>query len=270
MKWKKGIQKGKTYYASCNGTALILNFRLTKESWHHRAEYTKRRKMFWQSIGPAEVNRLCTYTKIILYITLCYSDVVRKISTMNYVGVAVNHQSLLSRLRALTSWLGSSHVPADSSPPKRRSPAFEFPRPSLSTMACSADVRFFVRIIACSVVTTDHRPAGIVGSVLVRTMQQVGVKEKSIARFHFDVDQLQLLENFIHSGSIGAGLLAGQKVFDSSQFMGAFDDLHATILARGRIDRDVHAGQQRKQHPIVIPVAIVLVPAMRRQPLGLS
>ena len=34
---------------------------------------------------PAEVHRLCTSTSFILYIPFCYSDVVRNITTLNYV-----------------------------------------------------------------------------------------------------------------------------------------------------------------------------------------
>ena len=60
--------------------------------------------------------------------------------------------------------------------------------------------------------------------------------------------------------AVRAGLVAGEDVIDAAEVVRALDHLQAAVLARGRVDRDEGAAQQREQDAVLIPVAVVLVP----------
>ena len=71
------------------------------------------------------------------------------------------------------------------------------------------------------------------------------------------------MSDFVDALAVGAGLVAGEDVVDPAQVVRALDHLQAAVLARGGIDRDERAGQEREQDAVLIPVAVVLVPRPR-------
>src|ERR1700757_3785336 len=97
-------------------------------------------------------------------------------------------------------------------------------------------VRFLVGVVASRIVTTDHRPAGLIGGIFSRGMEKVAMKKKHITGIHLDVDKRETLEDSGDAFLVGAGLISRQYVVDSSQQMRTLDDLKAAVFASGWID----------------------------------
>ena len=60
-------------------------------------------------------------------------------------------------------------------------------------------------------------------------MQSVAVKEKSVPRVHFDVDRWQDVVYLGQLGGLSTCLFPNQHMIDTTQLMGAWDHLKATI-----------------------------------------
>src|SRR5215468_4083616 len=97
-------------------------------------------------------------------------------------------------------------------------------------------VRLLVGIVASRIVTADHRPAGLIGAVFSRGMEKVAVEEEHIARIHLDVDKRETLEDSGDAFLVGAGLISGQYMVDSSEQMRTLDDLKTAVFTSGWID----------------------------------
>src|SRR5215470_7257063 len=97
-------------------------------------------------------------------------------------------------------------------------------------------MRFLVRVVASSVVAADHRPAGLIGGVCSRGMEKIAVEEEDIARIHLNVNNRKTFEDRGNAFLVGAGLISGQYVIDSSEQMSPLDHLKAAIFASGSID----------------------------------
>jgi len=69
-------------------------------------------------------------------------------------------------------------------------------------------VAIVIRVVAGGVVAADHRPARVVGLILIAAVQCVRVEEQGVARLHLDVDQLQPLRQLVHAFAVGPSLLA--------------------------------------------------------------
>ena len=164
-------------------------------------------------------------------------------------------------MEALWSFAASSQPTSAAESPKRVRPASRTARVGhFVERRVARVVRFLVGVVAGGVVAADHRPARIVGAVLVGAVQQVAVEEQRVAGRHLDMHQFEALERFGHALMVGAGLIAGEGVIDAAEVMRAPDHLQAAILARGRVDRDERAAQEREEDAVLIPVAVVLVP----------
>src|SRR5947209_842838 len=87
------------------------------------------------------------------------------------------------------------------------------------------------------------------------------MKEQDIAWLHLYVDEFEAFLGFMNAFEIGACLVTRQHVIHSAQVMGAFQDLHATVLTRGPIHCDECTREQRKQDSVLIPVTIILMPS---------
>lgn len=121
-------------------------------------------------------------------------------------------------------------------------------------------MRLLVGVVVAGVVAADHAPAGLIGRVAVRPVQQVGMIEERIARLHLDVDQGKALDDLFDPVPIGAGLPSGEHVVDPAQAVRALDHLEAAVLPGARIDGYENADQVGKEDAILVPVALILVP----------
>ncbi len=96
--------------------------------------------------------------------------------------------------------------------------------------------------------------------VLIGAVEQVSVEKQDIARIHFDVHEFEALLGMPDAVEIGSGLIAGKDVIDAAHEVGAFEDLKAAVFAGRRIDGDGGTGQEREEHAVLVPVAIILMP----------
>src|SRR5260370_23394547 len=97
-------------------------------------------------------------------------------------------------------------------------------------------VRLLVGVVASRIVTADHGPAGLIGGVFSRSMEQIAVEKEHIAGIHLDVDKRETLEDSGDAFTIGAGLFSRQYMVDSSQHMSTLDDLQAAAITCSCID----------------------------------
>ena len=91
-------------------------------------------------------------------------------------------------------------------------------------------------------------------------MEGVAVEKENIARLQFHINELQHFEGGLGPLRIGSGLLAIAAVLDPAQEVGAFEHLHAAVLARVRIDGDEGRGHVGEKTSVLIPIAVVLMP----------
>ena len=97
---------------------------------------------------------------------------------------------------------------------------------------------FLVRRVAPGVITADESPPVVWRAVLIAPMERVRVKEKGVARRHFDVDELHSLARSGDSFGIGARLLANIHVRQPAHLMRPHQYLHATDGPRRSNDSD--------------------------------
>ena len=121
-------------------------------------------------------------------------------------------------------------------------------------------VRLLIGVVASRIVTADHGPAGLIGGVFSRGMEKIAVEEEHIAGIHFDVDKRETLEDSGNAFLIGAGLVSGQYMVDSSEQMRTLDHLKAAVFASGSIDSNRCAAEIGGEDTILIPVTVVLMP----------
>ncbi len=86
------------------------------------------------------------------------------------------------------------------------------------------------------------------------------MKKQGVAGVHNTVNQLVTLPGDIHPLHVRASLVAGQNVVHAPHFVAALEHLHAAVFFRSRVHGDGHAAQIRRQHPVLVPVTVVLVP----------
>src|ERR1043165_6660564 len=91
-------------------------------------------------------------------------------------------------------------------------------------------------------------------------MERVAVEKQSVTRIEFDIDQLQHFHSFLRALGVRAGLLAITAMLNAPHQMRAFEDLHAPVLPRVRIDRDTDRCQVGKKATVLIPISIILMP----------
>src|SRR5262249_48318943 len=100
-------------------------------------------------------------------------------------------------------------------------------------------------------------------------MKQIGMEKEGGAGLHLDIDEVEICQDFLHSCLVGSRLFAGQYMIDPAEFMRAADYLKASVFSRRRINCDVHAGEQRKEHSVLVPVSVVLMPGPGAPDLGI-
>src|SRR5213595_3483687 len=86
------------------------------------------------------------------------------------------------------------------------------------------------------------------------------MEEQGISRSHLGINQLEDFHCSIGAFRVSTILVTIAAMLNSAHEMGAFEQLHATILARVWIDRDEYRSHIRKQAAVLIPVAVILVP----------
>src|ERR1700676_2283884 len=106
-------------------------------------------------------------------------------------------------------------------------------------------MRLLVGVVASRIVTADHGPSGLIGSVFSRGMDKSSVEKAHIAGIHLVVDKRETPENSGDALLIGAGLISRQYVVDSSEQMRTLDDLKAAVFASGWIDSNGCAAEIR-------------------------
>ena len=68
--------------------------------------------------------------------------------------------------------------------------------------------------VVAGVVAADESPARLVAVVWIAAVEEVGVEEEGVARFHLAVDPLQVLLGQFGSGWVCAGLPAKAAMLD--------------------------------------------------------
>src|SRR3569832_317187 len=89
------------------------------------------------------------------------------------------------------------------------------------------------------------------------------MKEQRTARLHYAVNKLEMFERLVDAVHIGAGLIPGLIVIDTSHQMRTSNHLQAAIFSIRPIDCYQTTRHVREKTTIRIPVAIVLMPLPR-------
>ncbi len=76
--------------------------------------------------------------------------------------------------------------------------------------------RFFVGIVGASVVATNERPTRVLAPILVRTVQQIRVKEHRVTGFEIHIDPFEAFARDGNSFRVGTRLLSDGTVIDAT------------------------------------------------------
>ena len=117
------------------------------------------------------------------------------------------------------------------------------------------------RIISCSVIAKQHRPATVRRAVLVRAVHHVRMKKQAVARFHFRILQRHGSQHLFDAFGVCTDLLArDDAVIHPPSQMRAAQDLQTTVFFVGFVQCHHDARHVWQQTAVVVPVTVILVP----------
>ena len=89
------------------------------------------------------------------------------------------------------------------------------------------------------------------------------MEEERVAGLEFHVNELHHLHGFVCALGVSAGLVAVTAMFDTAHFVGAFQNLQATVGAGVGIDGNEGGAHVGPEAAVLVPVTVILMPTPR-------